>query len=83
MSPILCDYCDAIAVMFYPRATAAERSFTCAEHASRAVAAVGARPGSGRLDTPLAGRSRFEELGLEAMLARWRAHRSIRSGQPA
>lgn len=74
--PILCDYCDEIAEIFCPRAAPAERSFTCAEHTSRALEAAGLRPGEPRRDKPLDGRSRFAELDLERMLARWREHRA-------
>ena len=75
VDPILCDYCDAIAVVFIPRGGPSERSFACAAHQARAGAAVGAIPGQARTENPLPGRNHFTDLGTSEMLARWRAHR--------
>jgi hypothetical protein len=74
MTPILCDYCDALASMFFPRRGSAERSFACADHEERAKGAVGAHDDG--VSGILPDRPRFEELDLEAMLARWREYRA-------
>jgi hypothetical protein len=73
MSPILCDYCEAPASMFFPRRGPGERSFTCAEHEERAKNAIGMH--ADKVGGILPSRPRFEELDLVAMLARWREHR--------
>lgn len=73
MTPILCDYCDAPASMFFPRRGPAERSFACAEHEERAKGAVGAL--DDKVAGILAGRTRFDELDLVGIYAKWREHR--------
>jgi hypothetical protein len=74
--PILCDYCDAVAVVFIPRSRPADRSFACGAHVARAGASIGTLPGQARTDDPLPRRDHFLDLDTVAMLARWRAHRA-------
>jgi hypothetical protein len=61
--------------MFFPRRGPAERSFACAVHEERANGAVGAHD-DGVSDIPPDRPRCFEELYLEAMLARWREYRA-------
>lgn len=74
---IYCDFCEQMAVTFFPRGGPAERSFACAEHEDRARRSLGTRPGDGRTDSPLPGRDHFESLGTTAILGRWRAYREV------
>ena len=74
MDPILCDYCDELAAMFFPRGSASERSFACAGHEQRAKMGAGSLPGQGLVDVPIPDRNHFENLDHARMLLRWAQH---------
>jgi hypothetical protein len=70
MTPILCDYCDEIAMMFHPSRGPSERSVACNAHLDRASGAVGVHDTT--VTGVLPGRPRFDSLdtteqGLQAV----------------